>query len=330
MNKKLLYYIAAGAAVIALGVGLYLLISAGKNKEFISSAEIVSVRARSAYDPTNAEEISDEAELLRLAEHFNSLELKKAEEPPEGGEEGVISVEFSYKNGKRITVYQLGERYLRLEGGEWMEIAGENADGLDGLLDSAKYASLRKSFPEYFSFDLNRGLDVFAWKENGEFVYGIAPMAALFDAGKYPTSLPSLTADELVIVLKNYESDEVRALISNACLIENEQNMCMFFHVDTYQAPYQSEAPGIVISEVSGSDWLFSGLDYTSSSIYLTPMIDNDPQSFERGCIRLLPLLKDNSEASKADHNELRSFFEKRIAPMFAPYERPEITWILD
>jgi hypothetical protein len=328
-NKKTLYYIASGIAVLALGAALLIILNSARNKEFISSTEIESVRARNAYDPDNAEEITDEAELLRLLEHFNSLELKKAEEPPQDDEngDGMLSIEFFYKNGKRTTVYQLGERYLRLEGGDWMEITGEDADGLDSLLDSAKYASLKKCFPEYFDLGLGRGLDVFAWKKDGEFVYGIAPMASIYEAGKYPvTSLASLSEKEMLLVLGSYSSQEVSSLIFAGCLLENEQGNLAYKTMEQEPSVSSSVPASVFDSSLSDITWIGGegdGLSWSSSSIWFEATVETDLSKYERNCVRLVPILE--IEASNTEYEQLKSLFESSIAPLFKPYERPAV-----
>lgn len=326
-NKKTLYYIASGIAALAIGAALLIILNSARNKEFISSAEIESVRARNAYDPDNAEEITDEAELLRLAEHFNTLELKKAEEPPQDGEDGMLSIEFFYKNGKRTTVYQLGERYLRLEGGDWLEITGEDSDGLDSLLDSAKYASLKKSFPEYFDLGLGKGLDVFAWKKDGEFVYGIAPMASIYEAGKYPvTSLAPLSEKEMLLVLGSYSSQEVSSLIFAGCLLENEQGNLAYRYMGR-DPSLSSSVPAFVFdSSLSDITWIGGEgdvLSWSSSSIWFEATVETDLSKYERNCVRLVPILE--IEASNTEYEQLKSFFESSIAPLFKPYERPAV-----
>lgn len=326
-NKKTLYYIAAGIAALALGAALFIILNSARNKEFISTAEIESVRARNAYDPENAEEITDEAELSRLLEHFNSLELKKAEEPPQDTEDGMLSIEFFYKNGKRITVYQLGERYLRLEGGEWMEITGEDTDGLESLLDSAKYALLKKSFPEYFDLGLGRGLDVFAWKKDGEFVYGIAPMASIYEAGKYPvTSLAPLSEKEMLLVLGSYSSNEVSSLISAGWLVENDKGTLAYRYMGQDPSIYSSVPYSALIPGLSDITWIGGGGDgfsWSSSSIWFEATVETDLSKYERNCVRLVPIL--SVDSSNEEYEQLKGFFESSIAPLFKPYERPAL-----
>ena len=325
-NKKLVALIAAAAA-LALGAALLIILNSMRNKEFIPSAEIESVRARNAYDPENAEQITDEAELLRLAEHFNSLELKKAEQPPQDTEDGMLSIVFFYKNGKRATVYQLGERYLRLEGGEWMEITGEDTDGLEGLLDSAKYASLKKHFPEYFDLGLGRGLDVFAWKKDGEFVYGIAPMASIYEAGKYPvTSLAPLSEKEMLLVLGSYSSEEVSSLISAGWLVENDKGTLAYRYMGRDPSIYSSVPDSGFGSSLSDITWIGGegdGFSWSSSSIWFGATAETDLSKYERNCVRLVPIL--SVDSSNEEYDQLKSFFESSIAPLFKPYERPAL-----
>lgn len=323
-----MYYIVAGIAALALGAALFIILNSARNKEFISSAEIESVRARNAYDPENAEQITDEAELLRLLEHFNTLELKKAEEPPQDTEDGMLSIEFFYKNGKRTTVYQLGERYLRLEGGEWMEITGEDTDGLASLLDSAKLVSLKKQFPEYFDLGLGRGLDVFAWKKDGEFVYGIAPMASLYETGKYPvTSLAPLSEKEMLLVLGSYSSEEVSSLISAGWLVENDKGTLAYRYYMERNPSLSSSVPdSALIPGLSDISWIGGGgdsLSWSTSSIWFEATVETDPSKYERNCVRFVPILA--LDASQEEYDQLKGFFESSIAPLFKPYERPTV-----
>lgn len=320
--EKALKYLIGVILAIALGVGLFLITNLQRTEEFIASTDIESIRARNAYDPAAADELTDEAELMRIAQHFNELALVKTKSAPDESEGGMVSVEFSYKNGAKTTVYQLGERFLRVDNGPWLEIAGESSEKLEDLLDSARYVSLRQRFPEYFDLSLGQGLDVFAWKLNGEFVYGIAPMASLYEAGEYPTSLAPMSAEELLFVLGTYSSDEVSALISNVCMAENDEkrfsyylaNDSIFFASSSYFTPS--------VTIVTDGDYGFSWSSYISNSIWLgSGSVANDPTATERNCIRLLPLIAYSSDAARSDYSYLGSLFEREIAPMFKKYE---------
>ena len=332
-NKKTLYYIFAGVAAVAFGAALFFILTSQRNKEFISSVNVESVRARSAYDPTSSEDVTEETDILRLVEHFNSLELKEAEDMPSDGFDEIISVEFCYKNGKRTTLYQLGERYLRLEGGDWLEIVGGGNSTLETMLDSAKYASIRKRFPEYFNLSLVKGMDVFAWKQNGEFVYGIAPMGSLYEAGKYPTMLAPMTEDEMLRALGSYSSDEVSALISNACLFENEAKTFSYFLINDNPSPYSYyisdhvlSSDSFVITPIEGSE--ING--WINDSSWFVRTVEDDPIVTECNCIRLLPVFEYHSEDSREDYSYLESLFEREIAPMFKAYERPQLAFTMD